>query len=176
MHVRVITEGIPETHEHFVKWLRSRKYPLQGKLVPRGLVMENGKLVPSKEMVPMRSGTCSPIVNETKMYDIQIKSDCKNHLLSDLKHFTWVGQIEEIDRKQGNHLDFIPITSGPKNGKKTWKMRLFQWMIKKIGFTPVDMSKVEFSKCDWEGFAPYYYIVILGSLNDRIEKDGVELL
>jgi len=72
MHVYVVAEAQPETFPKFVAWLRSRKYPYEGKL---------------------RKGTGPVHVRETKVFDINVKEENYEHLMADLNNFMALGHV-----------------------------------------------------------------------------------
>jgi len=148
---------MPETHQKFVEFLRSRKYPISSR-------------TKDKNGVPLRTGTHTPFVREIKFYDINVKEACKDSLLGDLKNMSWEGYD---DKKP--YLDeegFIKKEAHFTKGK----LNKFLWLLSKV--TPlkrIDMKKVKPSKVDWQPFG-FFYLEVLGALDDPVDKYGEDVL
>lgn len=157
MHIVIVTETMPEIHQRFIEFLRSRKYPIESK-------------TKDKNGVPLRTGTHTPFVREIKFYDINVKEACKDNLLSDLKNMTWDGYDDKTP-----HPNQIGFKEQPAHFTKG-KLNKFLWLLSKV--TPlkrIDMKKVKPSKMDWQPFG-FFYIEVLGALDDPIDEYGEDVL
>lgn len=73
MHVIIAVEGIPERHETFLEWIRSRRYKI-------------------------REGEQRPFVREIRFYDINIKEPNVKDLISDIKTFEYHPGFQVADK------------------------------------------------------------------------------
>lgn len=117
VHIELTTAAPEIHHKNFNKWLKSRKYPIEGK---------------------QRKGFCSPNISVVKHYDIRIKKEALPLFLQDLRNNTSI-QAPCIDSHFGSFavrfekfvlwfLDLftnfkkvnVPQTTTKKNDLKTW--------------------------------------------------------
>jgi len=88
MHLILMVDTMPETHQKFVDWMRKREYPLKGIL---------------------RDGTTRPFPCEIKLYDIRIKSEVADEFLRDIKHLDCIGHVD-TNEKNVEKMDDIKKT------------------------------------------------------------------